>query len=481
MTDRTRDAKQRRRRLYVILILALFGSLIVAAVIFWPQPHQSKIEPAPLFTTRSVTDEEVPLTNYSGRVVVLSFMWLESTTCTECKEHNIAQIDELRMLRQRVPEDELSIITVSYSDHSEAASMVARYDIDWEVISDPQMKIYKLYQEYWSDDTGLGFYNPTLLLIDPELDIVAAYHISTDGVQSAAALNDAHEAILEGRWGAFRGTVSNIDEVDVNKPVAFATGLFGLGLLTTLSPCSIVVLIALVSLILTKGPEKDGTERNKSADTKRGAMIGIMFMLGMAVVFFIFGLFISYAGGIIARAPLFYLISGFLLILLGVNNFVPIIDSIHSGLRWLRKKGRSIINGPPITPGTDPGTDPQANSWSLRIGKRLLGRSVPFGSFVLGIFFAFVLAPCAISLVLPVFIIMMGQDLSVLMSGVLFFIFGVGHGLPVIPLTTVTSTARMRFVRVFTRLGRYLVVIFGLAIITIGVLFAIRFWGVILW
>jgi len=58
-------------------------------------------------------------------------------------------------------------------------------------------------------------------------------------------------------------------------------------------------------------------------------MIGVGFTLGMAIVFFIVGLFLSEYGVFIREARYFDLAAGFLMILLGINIIKPIGEIIE--------------------------------------------------------------------------------------------------------------------------------------------------------
>jgi cytochrome c biogenesis protein CcdA len=60
------------------------------------------------------------------------------------------------------------------------------------------------------------------------------------------------------------------------------------------------------------------------------------------------------------------------------------------------------------------------------------------GAFNLGVFFALGWAPCAVSLVFPVLIWLISQNVTLLAGGMMLFVFvfGIGHGVPVIPIAT---------------------------------------------
>lgn len=158
-------------------------------------------------------------------------------------------------------------------------------------------------------------------------------------------------------------------------------------------------------------------------------------------------------------SSLFYLIAGILLFILGINIFKPLGEMISS----FRK--------------SEEGTLWKGGKWFEAISRR----SLTLGALFLGILFAVGWAPCAISLVLPVFILIMAQKTTLLMGGLLMFVFGLGHGVPIIPLTVVTKGMRAKIGNAYISAGRVIEKIFAVAILVIAILFILRYFGVNLW
>ena len=67
------------------------------------------------------------------------------------------------------------------------------------------------------------------------------------------------------------------------------------------------------------------------------------------------------------------------------------------------------------------------------------------------------------------------------MGGLLLFVFGLGHGVPIIPLCAITSSARGKLGNKYVAAGKWMQRIFGIIIIAIGIIMAIRFWGINFW
>jgi len=185
-----------------------------------------------------------------------------------------------------------------------------------------------------------------------------------------------------------------------------------------------------------------------------------MFTLGMAFVFFIFGLIISSVSIFIEVSALFYLISGIILLILGINVFKPLKEFI--------KKGSDSNDKKMVEKGQ-------------KLFFNLSKKSIYLGAFFLGILFSIGWAPCAISLMMPVFILMLSQKIPILLGGLMLFVFGLGHGIPIIPLCAVTRSIRGSLGNKYVKAGKWMQRIFGLIIILIGIIMAIRFRGINFW
>jgi len=214
-------------------------------------------------------------------------------------------------------------------------------------------------------------------------------------------------------------------------------GSFILGVITSFSPCSLAILIAILSFIITE-------EEN----LREGIYIGISFATGMALVFFILGLFISKIGQFLRFSHLFYLIAGLLLIFFGISNAgIFKKKKRQSSLGLIQKIGFSVI--------------------------KLDKYSKILTSFLFGILFSLGWAPCAMSLVMPVAILVMSQDISILKGGFLLFLFGLGHGIPVVILSGLSGKMRANLTKKFTKKGEYITKGFGVLIIILGLLFIV--------
>jgi cytochrome c-type biogenesis protein len=209
-----------------------------------------------------------------------------------------------------------------------------------------------------------------------------------------------------------------------------------------------------------------GSLQKKSEDSIKkyslqGFWIGVVFTLGMSFVFFIFGLILTSVGIFIEISTFFYLIAGVILIILGINIFTPISELI-------RRK-------------TKESTDSKVMEKGQKLLTKLSKKSIYLGAFFLGVLFSIGWAPCAMSLMMPVFVLTLTQKISILTGGLLLFVFGIGHGIPIIPLCAVTSSVRGKMGNKYVVAGRWMQRIFGILIVIIGVIMAFRFWGFNLW
>jgi cytochrome c-type biogenesis protein len=447
---------------WLIVGAGLFLILIIG-LLFLPSLYSggiSEITPAPDFSAIDENGVTFNLSDYAGEVVILHFTNLESPLCIECLEEMKGQIIELEELANSNQNVTIITINLRKNSYSETGMDMAERDfgvnISWHWVEDLNPdKINDTYKKSMMVDGASS--NPTVVLIDGNQSIVGIYHVYSlgngkiDGIQTAESLSEDVNDILEGKYEGFKGR-------DYKNELTFI-GIFGLGILTALSPCSIALLVAMISYVgsLQKQDEKSSTKKYSI----QGFWIGVVFTLGMAFVFFIFGLIISSAGLFVEASTLFYLIAGIILIILGINVFKPIKEIIRSR-KQATARSRVMEKGQNIF---------------LKLSKK----SIYLGAFFLGILFSIGWAPCAMSLMMPVFILTLSQKISVIMGGLLLFVFGLGHGIPIIPLCAVTSGIRGKVGNKYVSAGKWMQRIFGIIIIAIGVIMAIRFWGVKFW
>ena len=446
-----------------VIVGALIFLVILLGLFFLPsfiEGEKFEIQPAGNFTATDVDGTTFNLSDYKGDVVILHITGLETPLCIECLEEMKGQIIELEKLSQSA--QNLTIITINkrVNPSSDNGKVMAERDfgvnVSWHWVEDfSPYPLTSLFYNYFTVEGA--FSNPTLVLIDADQNLVGVYHVycmgkgKIDDIQTADSLSHDVSEILDGKWEEFRGK-------NYNNELTFI-GIFGLGILTALSPCSIALLVAMISYVgsLQKQDGKSSTKKY----SLQGFWIGVVFTLGMAFVFFIFGLILSSVGIFIEASTMFYLVAGIILVILGINVFKPLKE-------LLVRKSQSDKSSSVMMKGQN-------------IFSKLSKKSIYLGAFFLGILFAIGWAPCALSLMMPVFILTLSQKISILMGGLLLFVFGLGHGVPIIPLCAVTSSIRGKLGNKYVTAGKWMQRIFGIIIIAIGVIMAIRFWGIKFW
>jgi len=225
-------------------------------------------------------------------------------------------------------------------------------------------------------------------------------------------------------------------------------GLFSLGLVTFLSPCS----IALISVYLTYAV---GTSKS----IRKGLIIGCSFTLAMSLVFFFLGYALSSLIPIgLVSYRFFFGIAGLLLIFFGINN-VGLFKRIN------------------IASNTGSSLTERVNTLKLTALMRFSKYSYALGAFLFGAVISLALGPCSLSLVLPAILLTMFSAPTPYYGGLLLLTFGLGHALPVVFLSVLVSTARKAISKKTAIASEWLTKIFGTAFIVIGVVMI----GYVLW
>jgi len=217
-------------------------------------------------------------------------------------------------------------------------------------------------------------------------------------------------------------------------------GLFFLGIVTFLSPCS----IALISVYLTYA-------MGVSKSVRKGFIIGCSFTIAMCLVFFFLGYAVS---SLIPVDPasyrFFFGISGVLLILFGINN-----------LGLFKKVSLSVDASSFFTE--------RMNALKLTAMTRFSKYNYAMGSFLFGVVISLALGPCSLSLVLPAILLTIFSAPTPYHGGLLLSAFGLGHALPVIFLSVLLATAHKAVTEKTALAGEWLTKIFGAAFVIIGI------------
>jgi cytochrome c biogenesis protein CcdA len=172
----------------------------------------------------------------------------------------------------------------------------------------------------------------------------------------------------------------------------------------------------------------------------------------MCLVFFFLGYAVSSLVPVAdpASTRLFFGIAGLLLIFFGINNL------------GLFKKIHFIGNSSPFTE--------RINALRLNALTRFSKYNYAIGAFLFGVVISLALGPCSLSLVLPAILLTIFSAPTPFHGGLLLFIFGLGHALPVIFLSVLLATARKVVSEKIVVAGELLTRIFGITFIFIGMI-----------
>lgn len=497
---------------FLILLVSIIYLLALLSISLSISPALADEAQAPDFFATSWDQRSFNLSDFMGSPVVLHITNIENPLCIECEKSLSGQVEELAALKAL--DTNVQIVTLNlrknpYSiDGRELAQTWWEVNITWPWIEDlDPYPIGSKYLDYWTVRGGSS--NPTIVLIDREGRIGPVYHVYRvgegieDGVQKAQSLLDdiqelngtalmeegeasppaEQDARPEGATGIFSALWTRMEN-EVSRKDVTAFSMFLLGIFTSLAPCSIALMIAVFSYVMTVR-RKDEYLRASASTSREGFMIGVAFTLGMAVVFFVLGLFISQIGVFFRDSKLFDLLAGVIMVLLGISSFKPlgeIIEPIMDRIR-LHRAAMDRLDEPSESSGLNgPGEEKKSLlQKAVEFSLELFRYSAFIGAFTLGIFFALGWAPCALSMVMPVLIWLASQDVAPLVGGTMLFFFGIGHGVPIIPITTFSRMVGGRIGEKYVMVGEWTSKIFGLLVILVGLVYAARYFGYLLW
>ena len=307
-----------------IMVVSAVLIIAVVAVVFARPSTEEVFEPrdAPPILAEDLDGEPFDLADQAGNVTVLHFTAIEEPACLECLDQMRGQLEELKDLSSEL--GNVTVVTVNMRKNprsDDGRSLAKRWwglEVNWTWIEDwTPFPVSEPYSEYWTYRDAVS--NPSVLLIDSDLQIVAVFHIyqmgsgEVDGVQQSDDLLRDIETIQEGEWEGFEGEVTT-------KRITIGA-MFALGIITSLTPCSIALMAVVISYVMSgRRQSLDGSDGDRRAASVEGLIIGVAFTLGMAGVFFLIGCFLSQVGVVLSVTDWFYLFTGILVIILGVNS-----------------------------------------------------------------------------------------------------------------------------------------------------------------
>ena len=455
------------RLIRALFLFSLLGSAFSCHAL---AAAEDQLGMAPDFSLEA-SGTNLSLSSLQGSPVVLHITNIEIPLCVECEEHLQGQVEELVRLKALDPKAQIVTLNLRKNPYSKDGRTLAEswwnVNITWPWTEDLEpYSIGSKYLDYWNVRGGSS--NPTILLIDKEGRIAGVYHVyrvgegEVDGVQTAETLSRKMQDLNSSQWQGLEG------EISAQK--VSALGMFILGIVTSLAPCSIALMIAVFSYVLTMR-RKDEYLRKSSSTSREGFMMGVAFTLGMAMVFFVLGLFVSQLGVFVRDSRTFDLIAGGVMILLGITNLKPLEEILEPVRSRVRKNPSGEVH--------EKGDGLLQRAVKACIG--LFKYSAFIGSFALGVFFALGWAPCALSMVFPVLIWLASQNVTPLAGGMMLFLFGLGHGVPIIPIATFSRAVGGRIGDSYVSVGKWTTKFFGLLVIAVGVVYAARYFGFTLW
>lgn len=474
---------------------ALIFLLSFAAFSFFNTPVLADGVQAPDFSATSSDGKNFSLSDFRGAPLVLHITNIEVPLCVECEKSLKSQVQELARLMAMDPQVQIVTLNLRKNPYSSDGRSLAekwwKVNIIWPWTEDIEpYTIASKYLDYWNVRGGSS--NPTIILIDKDGNIAAVYHVyrvgegELDGVQKAETLQKALQNLNGTQWTGRVSEVSGKEqeteqagstmtswwkwlEGEVSRKDVSALGMFLLGILTSLAPCSIALMIAVFSYVMTVRRRDEYLQKSTST-SREGFMMGIAFTLGMALVFFVLGLFISQVGMFVRDSKFFDLMAGMIMIILGISNFKSLEEILEPVTSRIRPNRGEYCE-----------TKKSLLQRAVEASIGLFKHSAFIGAFTLGIFFALGWAPCALSMVMPVLIWLASQNVTPLTGGMMLFVFGVGHGVPIIPIATFSRAVGGRIGEKYVSVGKWTTKFFGLLVIVVGIVYAARYAGFLLW
>jgi cytochrome c biogenesis protein CcdA/thiol-disulfide isomerase/thioredoxin len=479
-------------------VIAAFLIFLIVGVIFiynvYINVQNAQVEKVPLFSSEDIDGNLINLADSEGKIVILDFVYFDDETCDHCRITNIDLFQTLEEIKDDYG-DKVEIIVIDMTSDPSGDRVRAlrdQYNIELPIINDyypgsntnrkfDETNIGGKYTKYW---TRLGeFANPTILILDQELKVRYQYNVlindagrifeNKDYRVTPGLLKKNIDAGLENDWP------STVEGNYVSSEVKFLT-MFIAGVFISITPCAMAIFVSMTTYVLSQRPLEDLPEeddmdgryiqvgKGKTSLVNKilmsnefyGGLIGTAFTLGIGSVFFIMGCLITYLLSFVRENAtifhFFFIIIGLVLILIGIN----LLKNITLTIREFIDRFKTFDPDAPIKEGFFE----KVRNRVMRITeKTVLG-----GAFLLGVIMALGWAPCILSYVLPIFLLVTSQEIHFLMGGAYMFTIALGFGLPIILVSSLSITLKGEISQHMIGIGKVVKIIFSIFVMLVG-------------
>ena len=480
----------------VVLIIVVGG---VFAYNVYYNTREKEVEKAFAFSTKDIDGNWINLTDHKGKIVILDFVYFDEGTCPHCKESNLETFRLLEEITKKYNDTVLSIVINMTPDPAGDRIRAIRdeYNIALPMINDffpgsstqrewDETDIGKNYLDYFTANGE--FANPTILLLDQDQYIRYWYQVSiykkgigfvnNENIDVTQELLSKHiDKGVEDDWpGTIEGQYIS-SEVQL-------LGMFVLGIFLSITPCALAIFVSMTTyvlatrggrggtgekveeeedkglVLLSKGDDEPLLKRIFKSNEFYGLLVGGAFTLGMGTVFFVMGTLITYLTSIIkANAfffEIFFIIAGVILIIIGINNIKSIVLMLRGLMENLKKDDPDKASKETIFD--------RVKDMAMMI----TSRSGIVGAFLLGVILTLGWAPCILSYVFPIFILVSYQEINFLMGGIYLFVMALGFGVPIIMISTISMSLKGEISQNLMGIGKVVRIVFSGLIILFG-------------
>jgi len=484
--------------LIAVAILVIFGGVLVYN--FQANQQEKLLREAPNFQAKDVDGNLIRLSDHEGKIVILDFIFFDEGTCDHCYHANIRMFSILQGIKDTYSEDEVAVIIIDMTSDDEAEYMReirASQGLNMTIINDPwegasndrkfdETTIGSRYIDYiLTGDDNIA--NPTILILDQKQFIQYKYQISVftsggygDGDKvTYKSLSEDIDSGLEDDWP---------DEGIYISPGVQLMGMFVLGIFISITPCAFAIFVSMTTYVLstkvkasgedTSKKEKDKGYKQLRRDTEPilariiksnefyGALIGLAFASGMSIVFFLLGIGLSFIGSLIRENAvffkIFFLFAGVVMIFLGINNLKSIVLIVKDVISKFQKDTE--------------GEGMPRETFFDRTRLKAMGiteRSVFLGAFLLGLLMSIGWAPCLLTYVMPVYLMVMTSEMHFMMGGVYLLVMCAGFAVPIIFISSLSMSVKGEASQNLIQIGKAVRILFSLFIILIGIYFIV--------
>lgn len=145
---------KKKQVVLLISLIVIFAAIIFTSPLLEGEELDNSMQEND-FTLENLEDQEIKLSDYAGKIIILDFMGTDCPTCEDA-------IPVLKEIKQQYGE-EVVILSIAIESKQQLRDFKSQHNANWQFLRDPDGKVFQDYVET---------YIPTIVIFDKNGEMI---------------------------------------------------------------------------------------------------------------------------------------------------------------------------------------------------------------------------------------------------------------------------------------------------------------------